>query len=356
MITTHSIHPTERQPARPSRWRRIATGSAAAAVLLAGAATQSWQASADPGPDESTFVPITPVRILDTRDPVNVGLAGPFVSPGPLDLKVTGSVPTTGGTQTVVPDGATSVSLNVTVVDAGAAGFISVRPADAPGSPATSNLNFSAGQTVPNAVTVSLPSTGGDAGSIEITYDAYGQAGPTADVLIDVVGYSVTSGIQDLQSQLHSMEERLEAMEQEPGTPGDDYHAFSVYSGGQVTTPVSQGTNTIVQSVGLIAPADGNVVVNSRTTVEESINGQTITCAIARETNLPPAYQQEWYVDTFRGELSGTRGFTVTAGETFVANLVCTTSGPTGSEIVNPTMTAIYTPVAPPGSDLADAR
>ena len=44
---------------------------------------------------ESSVVTLEPVRILDTRDPVNVGLAGPFGSPVSQDLKVTGSVPTT---------------------------------------------------------------------------------------------------------------------------------------------------------------------------------------------------------------------------------------------------------------------
>ncbi len=50
-------------------------------------------------------------------------------------------------------------------------------------------MNFEAGDIVANAVTVRLPTTGAQAGRIEITYDAYGVAGATADVLIDVVGY-----------------------------------------------------------------------------------------------------------------------------------------------------------------------
>jgi hypothetical protein len=89
----------------------------------------------------------------------------------------------------VVPAGTTGVVLNVTAVQPTSAGFVSVRPADAPGSPATSSLNFEAGVTQPNAVTVQVPSTGPDAGKIEITYDAYGTAGASTDVLVDVVGY-----------------------------------------------------------------------------------------------------------------------------------------------------------------------
>jgi hypothetical protein len=58
--------------------------------------------------------PITPVRVLDTRS--DVGLAGPLVSAISQDLHLTGTIPTTTGTQLVVPDGATAVVMNVTAV------------------------------------------------------------------------------------------------------------------------------------------------------------------------------------------------------------------------------------------------
>jgi hypothetical protein len=38
-------------------------------------------------------------------------------------------------------------------------------------------------------VLVGLPTAGANAGQIDIAFDAYGQAGPTTEVLIDVVGY-----------------------------------------------------------------------------------------------------------------------------------------------------------------------
>jgi hypothetical protein len=91
----------------------------------------------------------------------------------------------------VIPAGATGVSLNVTVVNSSANGFVSIRPGDALGAPSTSNVNFDAGDIVANAVAVRLPTTGVDAGKIEITYDAYGALGATADILIDIVGYYV---------------------------------------------------------------------------------------------------------------------------------------------------------------------
>jgi hypothetical protein len=132
----------------------------------------------------SSVVTIDPVRILDTR--TNVGLPGPFVSAVSQKLPVAGTA--------AVPVGATGVLLNVTVVGPTAAGFLSVRPGDATGAPSTSSLNFTAGDIVPNAVQVALPTTGTNAGRIDITYDAFGITGPTTEVLIDVVGYMVVGG------------------------------------------------------------------------------------------------------------------------------------------------------------------
>jgi hypothetical protein len=181
---------TEARRLMRSRWAAI--GAAVAVAIGAGGAVRlAGAVSGSSAP--SSFVSITPVRILDTRDPTNLGLAGPFVSATGQNLQVTGTVPTVAGNATVVPPGATGVMFNVTVVLPTADGFLSVRPAGTPGAPTTSSLNFVAGQIVPNAVFVALPTAGADAGKIEITYDAFGTSGPTTDVLVDVVGYAVES-------------------------------------------------------------------------------------------------------------------------------------------------------------------
>ncbi len=166
--------PGQRRDVGRSRWAAI--GAAVAVALGGGGIVAVNAASSAP----STIVTIDPVRILDTRDPVNIGLPGPFVSAISQKLQVTG---------VAVPAGATGVLLNVTVVGPTAAGFLSVRPGDANGAPSTSSLNFKAGDIVPNSVQVGLPTTGDHAGQIDITYDAFGQLGPTTEVLIDVVGY-----------------------------------------------------------------------------------------------------------------------------------------------------------------------
>ncbi len=170
---------------RRSRWAAI---GAAIAVSLGGGGLFIANAAGPSAP--SSIITIDPVRILDTRDPVNVGLPGPFVSAVSQKLQVTGSVATTAGLAAPVPAGATGVLLNVTAVGPTAEGFISVRPGDATVSPPpTSNLNFSVNETAPNSVQVALPTTGADAGKLVITYDALGVAGPTTDILVDVMGY-----------------------------------------------------------------------------------------------------------------------------------------------------------------------
>jgi hypothetical protein len=170
----------------------------------------AWRASAAPGPDEATFVPVVPTRIMDTRDPTNVGLGGPFVSPISQRLQVTGTIATTTGRQLVVPPGSNGVVLNVTVVNATANGFVSIRPGDAVGQPTTSNLNFEAGEVVANAVEVPVPTTGTRAGTIEITFDAFGTPGPTVDIVIDIVGYHTTTGLQQLVADVAAKADRAE--------------------------------------------------------------------------------------------------------------------------------------------------
>ena len=188
-----------------SRW--AAFGAAVAVTLGAGGLAVVNAA----GGVDSTTVFTDPVRVLDSRDPVNVGLPGPFASQVPQKLKVTGTIPTTTGTKIVVPDGATGVLLNVTVVAPQADGFISIRPGDATGLPTTSSLNATAGQVVPNAVLVALPTSGANAGQIDITYDAYGRSGPTTDLLIDVVGYASASKLDALQAELDALQAGLDA-------------------------------------------------------------------------------------------------------------------------------------------------
>ena len=138
----------------------------------------------------SSFVPVAPVRVLDTRSDLGLvevtdGVAG--------TLKVTGSIPTatSGGVvnAVVVPAGATAVVLNVTAVNPTSGGYVSLRPGDATGAPTVSTLNVTAGGTFPNGATITIPTTGTYAGQIQVWYEAeYTTVGST-ELLIDIAGY-----------------------------------------------------------------------------------------------------------------------------------------------------------------------
>ena len=125
----------------------------------------------------SSFVPMTPVRVVDTRS--DLGLVS-LVDGVEQSVTVVGSL---------IPSGATAVSLTVTAVDASAAGFVSVRPGDATGVPATSNVNVERGGTIANSVVVKLPTVGDHTGTIKVLFSALGTTTASTDVLIDVLGY-----------------------------------------------------------------------------------------------------------------------------------------------------------------------
>ena len=135
--------------------------------------------------------------MLDTR--IDAGLSGPLINSTARKLDVTGSIPIVLpgdqlSTGSPVPDGATAIVANVTGITPSTIGFLAVRPGTATGSPASSNVNFTApGVIVPNSVTVELPTTGAAAGTIDLYF--FGTTpGATLDVAIDIVGYYRAGG------------------------------------------------------------------------------------------------------------------------------------------------------------------
>jgi hypothetical protein len=227
-------------------------------------------------------------------------------------LQVTGSA---------VPAGSTGVLLNVTVVTPTADGFLSVRPGDATGAPSTSSLNFTAGDIVPNSVQVGLPTVGANAGKIDITYDAFGVAGPTTEVLIDVVGYMVAGG------------------------GGASPKSVSAFAGGQ--SSVALGPDAVVKSVSLMPTADGQVLVNSSgyllNTSAAAFSGR---CSITTGTTVDTSALELSDVTGgigFAQQLRSTRGFNVTSGVLFTVNYTCDLVSGAGL-IDDAALTAIFVP------------
>ncbi len=323
---------------RSSRTRStlgLTVGIGAAMLVLASSAP--WQAAALPSAAESTVVSVTPARILDTRDPTNLGLPGPFTSPAGQKLQVTGSIPTATGTQTVVPTGATGVLMNVTSVGSTADGFISIRPGNASGPPTTSSLNFTAGSSTPNAVQVNLPTTGTNAGQIDIVYDALGLSGPTTDVLIDVVGYTTSAGLQDVVTQLG---QKANSADVYTKAEADARTSVAAHATSVQTVALSTTAQTVL-SVSLTAPANGAVIVNSSAVIQGQGAGGLFGCSLTTGTTTEA--NQTYFVSVpglTPGTVSVTRGFDVTSGQMLTVNLVCGGQG-SGSH-ANSAMTAIF--------------
>jgi CSLREA domain-containing protein len=132
---------------------------------------------APPEPPDSSpasFVSLQPARLLDTRGQPTVD--GQFQGGGPVGQG--GTVELTVANRGGVPIDADAVVLNVTVTEGAGPGFVTVYPCGS-SRPLTSNLNFSPGQSVPNAVIAKI----GFGGAVCL----YVSAG--TQLIADVTGY-----------------------------------------------------------------------------------------------------------------------------------------------------------------------
>ncbi|MEV1153781.1 right-handed parallel beta-helix repeat-containing protein [Micromonospora chokoriensis] len=122
------------------------------------------------------YVPIPPTRVLDTRAPIGVSTAGPVAGFGTIELPI-GII---GG---VRDTDISAVVLNVTVTQPTSAGFISVSPGGE--SSDASSVNFVAGETVPNQVTVPVRN-----GSVMLRNAGSG----TVHLVADLQGFYAATG------------------------------------------------------------------------------------------------------------------------------------------------------------------
>jgi serine protease inhibitor ecotin len=127
-----------------------------------------------PDANGATYHPLTPTRILDSRDGTG-GVTGKVGSHAATSFMVRGA----GG----VPANATAVTGNLTVTQQTGPGYLYLGPAPM-ADPTSSTLNFPVNDDRANAVTVAL----GTDGRLSVTYVAP-SAGPATDVIFDVTGY-----------------------------------------------------------------------------------------------------------------------------------------------------------------------
>jgi hypothetical protein len=153
------------------------------------------------------YNPITPSRIMDTRN--NVGpVSAPLSADATVNLDVTGF----GG---VPASGVSAVVVNVTATETTSAGYLTVFP-QAGSLPDVSNLNFVAGATRANLVTVGVNQSNG----LISIFNKFGNT----HVIVDVMGwYDVTGTTGSLfhgTTPTRVADTRIPNAPLQPGAPG----------------------------------------------------------------------------------------------------------------------------------------
>jgi hypothetical protein len=128
-----------------------------------------------------SYYPIPPTRVVDSR-PGTVGPDGTLAAGNGYSFQIAGKQ--VGGV-TPVPSNAVAITANVTITDQTTSGWLYLGPT-VDGLPATSMINFPAGDNRANGMTVALSPEG----AVGAWYGA--GSGNTTDLIIDVTGYFLT--------------------------------------------------------------------------------------------------------------------------------------------------------------------
>ena len=222
-----------------------ATAGAAAAhvVPTATAMASGLPSTAAGGRAPGAFVPVSPARLLDTRN--GTGATGPVRAHGTVHLQVTGrgAVPSTG---------VAAVVLNVTVTAPARAGYVTAYP-DGTSRPTASNLNYVARQTVADLVTVKV----GTNGRVALTSTSAG----TAQLIADVSGYYVAGAVTDPGGFVPVDPARLLDTRRGNGAAGPirAYGTVQLQVSGRGAVPAT-GASAVVLTVTVTAPTSSGYV------------------------------------------------------------------------------------------------
>ena len=172
-----------------SRWAAV---GAAVAVTLGGSTVLHFALAAPGDVAPTSFVPLPPTRILDTRPaPLNVGgYIGPMGTGEVHTFQVTGVAG--------VAANASAVVMNVTVDKPTGPSYLTVFPAGST-QPTASNLNFVANTTIPNLVVVKIGAAGqvsvfNQSGKVHVIADVAGYYVPGNDKFISLDTINITGG------------------------------------------------------------------------------------------------------------------------------------------------------------------
>jgi uncharacterized repeat protein (TIGR01451 family) len=175
------------------------------------------------------FVPVDPVRVLDTRDGTGGVPIGKVAAGGMVSFPVVGGA---------VPAEAKAVALNVTTTAVDGPGYATVWP-HGQAMPATSSVNVSeAGETAANAAIVPV----GQSGMLDMsTFEG-------AHLVVDLTGYWVPAG-STIDGRLHSVAAPTRLLDTRDGTGDKPGGAFAA------------GEQFDLQVTGAAVPADATAAV-----------------------------------------------------------------------------------------------
>ncbi len=126
-----------------------------------------------PGFAGATYTPMTPVRVVDSRAGARLGVGRTLASSSGATFAVAG-----------LPVGAVAVTGNLVEVGATSSGYFVLAPAPPSGPPATSTINFPAGDIRANGATIGT----GPGGSLTVVFVG-AKGSRTSDVVFDLTGY-----------------------------------------------------------------------------------------------------------------------------------------------------------------------
>ncbi|MGE0886858.1 MAG: Ig domain-containing protein [Blastocatellales bacterium] len=221
--------------------------------------TQAYSLTINPvgGASGLQYYPLPkPIRLFDTRAPIPgfpacQYLSQPLVANGELvkNARITCDSIT-------IPANAAAIVGNATVIAPATAGFITLWP-DGQARPPVSNLNFTAGQVVPNAFTVGLSGAG--------DFRVYSTS--NADFALDVTGYFAppASGLyyHPLPKPIRLFDTRATI----PGFPACEYLNQQLIAGGELSKQAR------ITCDGITIPADAMAIVGNATVVQPTGNG-----------------------------------------------------------------------------------
>jgi predicted acyl esterase len=197
-------------------------------------------------PATSTYTPVVPERLFDTRPGMQVAYTGAKPTAGQtIELDVTG----VGATQ--VPDDAEAVVLNVTGVGATRDGHVTVWPCGAP-RPNASNLNLVVGQTRPNLV---ITGVGTDDKVCLYTNDG-------ADLIADIDGWMPAGSPYTPVVPERLLDTRFGMQVGYSGTKPAAGRTVTLAVTGVGTTQIPDDAQSVVLNVtGVAPPRDGHITV-----------------------------------------------------------------------------------------------